>query len=760
MGFLVPHWKGEVTCKLCKKKLGGTSCRLRCAQCPDLDMCLDCFSSGAEGEGHTKDHAYRPAQVLPFPLFREEWTAGEELLLLEGIKRYSIGNWEAISTAMFKESKTADQIRQHYLDDYLGRFGHILPPAVIEGPVDPADSVQDAQHPLLGQPLKSAFIAERSQADITRRGRAVFVPPTPEEEAALQPSAAEAAMDVDASASESAPERGGGKAGAMAARRTGSGRSRPVPPKRSRRSSTGGGGGGGTPASDHGADADDVGGAAAAATGKMAAAAAAAETGPLGAAGEELPFALSGYSAKRQDFDVEHENDAEQALADMEFSPEDSAAERELKHEVIRIYNAKLAERARRREFVVERRLLDYRGVAARERRREHKEDRELAARLRVFARLQSREEHEAFVEGVLRAKALRRRIEQLQAYRRAGLRTLVECEAFELTHAKSKDANNAARVKQGQQQAAAAAAAGTAGGAALSRTSSFSSVQPGGPRASADDMDVTGALHPLGAMPAPAADPNAPPPLDISQEPGFQLLSAKEASLCAHLRLLPQQYTAIKDALVRESFARGIVPKDAAAAGVAQLVTCDISQAGAVYDFTVSCGWLASESHLPPPSAPQPAAAAAAGAPAPEESGLRMAVDGDARTSNTAAAAANGAAAAVVPASSVEFGASKPAVVLTAPPADGAAAAAAAQAAMAAAAAAAAATGYGAATLPMPGLWDSGNLVQGLVAPPPAAAVAPAQALPPPAAAAAAAPAAASFDPFASANSLEEFAL
>lgn len=47
---------------------------------------------------------------------------------------------------------------------------------------------------------------------------------------------------------------------------------------------------------------------------------------------------LSGYDAKRHEFEPEYDNDAEQSLAEMEFKDTDNEAERELKLRVLRIY--------------------------------------------------------------------------------------------------------------------------------------------------------------------------------------------------------------------------------------------------------------------------------------------------------------------------------------------------------------------------------------------------------------------------------------
>ena len=83
-----------------------------------------------------------------------------------------------------------------------------------------------------------------------------------------------------------------------------------------------------------------------------------------------LPGAdLEGYMPLRQEMDVVHNNDAENILADMEFSATDAAEDRELKLKVLHIYNKKLDEREFRKKFVTERGLLDWRKVLAEERR-------------------------------------------------------------------------------------------------------------------------------------------------------------------------------------------------------------------------------------------------------------------------------------------------------------------------------------------------------------------------------------------------------
>lgn len=48
---------------------------------------------------------------------------------------------------------------------------------------------------------------------------------------------------------------------------------------------------------------------------------------------------LSNYNHKRQEFDPEYDNDAEQLLAEMEFKENDTPEEHELKLRVLRIYS-------------------------------------------------------------------------------------------------------------------------------------------------------------------------------------------------------------------------------------------------------------------------------------------------------------------------------------------------------------------------------------------------------------------------------------
>lgn len=212
---------------------------------------------------------------------------------------------------------------------------------------------------------------------------------------------------------------------------------------------------------------------------------------------------LVGYLPQRGDFDIEYDNDAELMLADMEFKPEDTKQERELKVKVLQIYNSKLDARAERKRFIVERGLLEHRE------KKRTKEERQIEESMRVFARFHSKEEHEAFVEGLINEMRLRNRIQQLQTWRLAGCRTLAEGAAYEAERKRQEQAKGT-----GQPADATAAPASLKGsrkraGAASTAASESKKKKAGG-----------------------AEEKRGP--LDISAMDGYELLSANERKVLA----------------------------------------------------------------------------------------------------------------------------------------------------------------------------------------------------------------------------------
>nr|POF06019.1 transcriptional adapter ada2 [Quercus suber] len=126
---------------------------------------------------------------------------------------------------------------------------------------------------------------------------------------------------------------------------------------------------------------------------------------------------LSGYNFKRQEFEIEYDNDAEQILADMEFKNTDSAADRKLKLRVLRIYSKRLDERKRRKDFILERNLLYPNPLE----KSLLPKEREICQCYKVFMQFHSKEEHDELLKNIIEEQQIVKRIQDLQGARAAG---------------------------------------------------------------------------------------------------------------------------------------------------------------------------------------------------------------------------------------------------------------------------------------------------------------------------------------------------
>ena len=316
------------------------------------DICCNCFSKGEVFGNHKSNSPYIVVDNLSSSLFKGGWEVAEELALLEGIELYGFGNWKAVSIHI--GSRTIEECSGHYDKIYL---------------CDEKTKPLPSNKTLCSHGNEDGDDDEDDDDD-----------------------------DDDASNSD----------GSTSNRRNGSSKSSSNSrEKGSSSSSSSSSSSNNNPNDDDDEDDEDDEEAAAAAVAAVAVVAAA-------AASVDKTEYVSGYMPLRGDFDVEHDNDAELILADMEFSPDDHASEKELKLKIIEIYNSKLDERERRKKFVLERGLLDYKKHQAIERRRP-KEERDLYNRLKCFARFHTPEEHEEFVQGLIKEMRLRQRIEKLQ---------------------------------------------------------------------------------------------------------------------------------------------------------------------------------------------------------------------------------------------------------------------------------------------------------------------------------------------------------
>lgn len=140
---------------------------------------------------------------------------------------------------------------------------------------------------------------------------------------------------------------------------------------------------------------------------------------------------VQGYMPGRLEFETEYENDAEMTIKDMMFDPEDNETEIELKLTILNIYNSRLTTRAERKRVMLEHGLLDYRKNMAIEKKKT-KEEREFFNKIKALARLMTAQDYQTFIANITTELHCRRRIAELQEYRRNGIRTFAMAAKYE----------------------------------------------------------------------------------------------------------------------------------------------------------------------------------------------------------------------------------------------------------------------------------------------------------------------------------------
>lgn len=89
-------------------------------------MCLECLRLGAVPKNtpennrlHPKEHTHKNSHDyfifdnMNFPLLVQDWTAWQEIMLIQGIMKCGLGNWQDISE-QFVKVKSADECQKHY----------------------------------------------------------------------------------------------------------------------------------------------------------------------------------------------------------------------------------------------------------------------------------------------------------------------------------------------------------------------------------------------------------------------------------------------------------------------------------------------------------------------------------------------------------------------------------------------------------------------------------------------------------------------
>lgn len=112
------HSSGSTLCAICRCSLAEPY--IKCAECLDILVCLQCFSKGREVVGHRNSHAYiivrDDVQVFATD---SSWTARDERILLQALHTHGYGNWDDIAKSL-QRRHSAEEIRRHYHDCYFG----------------------------------------------------------------------------------------------------------------------------------------------------------------------------------------------------------------------------------------------------------------------------------------------------------------------------------------------------------------------------------------------------------------------------------------------------------------------------------------------------------------------------------------------------------------------------------------------------------------------------------------------------------------
>lgn len=671
--------RGVFECDYCRREITPFP-RIRCALCEEFDLCLDCFANSSNNNKsnrhpqHKASHPYRVADSTRFPLFpsistmttpvitedesaansasvvnmdedaSNMWTAEEDLRLLDALKTYGLGNWIEIAEAIGNPAKNPKRCMERYLDDFLGRFGHILPPQIfIEVPEedDQGEEMKDNQwndQKTIATTISAAAAPKATTKPSTRKSLGTLTTSTTRAIPLSQAKKKTRRVCIDTALipnyesvwphpylPEGTPlgkrvnrdivwklEQAAIKAGGVSNPRGGNtassvdsweGRRLVIPPRW-----------------------EDI---------------------------QALPGSeLAGYMPRRGDFDVEWDNDAENILADMEFSSSDPPMERALKLQVLEIYNEKLDERERRKQFCIDRDLVSLQKNQLLDKLRPP-EEKDLVNRMRLFARFHSKEEHERFLADLLRAKQIRQEIERLQTYRKMGFRTLLETEKYEIEKNRrflfNREApklkeptlgrSNSVSVFDNTANPTASVVPLESNDKVVSNSESETARVDNALNSNVShdaekvdekkyvcDEDKHIALEDcaeerpkktlvIGDVTATegrensehesmVATPNftkdsvatsdAEEEFIVVGKPGFELLSSKEVTLCKNMRLEPQHYLAVKRILIQESLKCGLLPSDGEAKkAVFQL---DIQQRKEVIEFVLKSGWISTK--------------------------------------------------------------------------------------------------------------------------------------------------------------------
>ncbi|THV05246.1 hypothetical protein K435DRAFT_745492 [Dendrothele bispora CBS 962.96] len=526
-----------------------------------VDICPQCFCAGKEFGNHKRGHPYRVIEINSYPIFTEDWGADEELLLVKGIATQGFGNWKKIAEVV--GTRTKEEVEEHYNTVYIQSKDWPVPPMNRQFDVDPAEFQEKKRRRITKMneipipPVKPSPVSLPGIHEITG-----FFPGRLEFEHELDNEAEDLVKDLEFGVvsdwgGDEIPEdendldvkarlkwederRNGasGKKGVYSGKGLVNGINgmtngyHPTPP-------------------------------------------------PLPPQLKSEDVAMS-----NGDKNEDGEDDSEEVTQPPPIEVKDSL---NFKLTLLEMYFQRVDKRLEAKSIMYDRGLLEYKKacpIQAADKKRP-REEREIIHRLRPFARLQTASDYETFATDILYEALLRKRIKELQDYRRLGLVTAADIDKYEenaMRRSAHRDFHTSERLQH--------RAGGRQSSGPDQRRSSLASFGDSEGRRSheRESTPKLPASSSAGHIVRKAQRRCLPGPLNLANSPSLHLLTPGEQTLCSTLRILPKPYLVIKETLVREYARRGGKLRRREAR---DLVKVDVNKTSRVWDFLVQAGFL-----------------------------------------------------------------------------------------------------------------------------------------------------------------------
>lgn len=278
---------------------------------------------------------------------------------------------------------------------------------------------------------------------------------------------------------------------------------------------------------------------------------------------------MAGYMAARSDFATEYDNYAEHDICQMQFTADDDERDTHLKVAVLRIYNRRLRERARRKRILRCYGLINTRKAALCFRRYDGTLGRRVSEGLVSFMHLLKPMEFDLLLESLHYEQELRQRIRLLQEFRSSGLTRFHSTQLYGRLKVRREERRHQQRVLDN----------------VLDHVQNKMACHQWLQRQMVGDSKPAGAyLHV-----SPNIHRRPAPPLDIAGLPGYEKLNPRERELCSLVRLVPEAFLEFKSILVGECQKLGSLRL----AQARTLIKIDVNKTRKLFDFLVGEGCI-----------------------------------------------------------------------------------------------------------------------------------------------------------------------